>query len=156
MVRVGRYTSIASGVRVVNENHPMVGISTHPLFYLGTSHRHELLIGSDVWIGFNAIILPGCRSIGDGAVVGAGSVVTKDIPPYAVVAGVPAKVLRYRFEPDVAALLHESRWWELPIDDLREAAGLAVQEFCAYATARLSSCHETVHKDMHNTRTERL
>ncbi|MEM6561438.1 MAG: hypothetical protein AAF656_07540, partial [Planctomycetota bacterium] len=105
-VVVGRYTSVAQGVRVFNQNHPLGWLSTHPFFYdprLGVCrdnplHRHTLHIGHDVWLGQNAIITPGCRRIGNGAVVGAGAVVTKDVEPFAIVAGNPARVLRKRFD----------------------------------------------------------
>lgn len=118
-VEIGRFTSIAEGVRVVNENHPTAARSTHPFFYTEGSHRHATTIGSDVWIGFNALILPGCRRVGHGAIIGAGSVLTKDVPDYAIVAGVPAKVIGYRFaEPERQALL-QSQWWELPLDEAR-------------------------------------
>ncbi|PQO43900.1 CatB-related O-acetyltransferase [Blastopirellula marina] len=111
-VEIGNYTSIAAGVRVVNENHPLSHFSTHPQFYVFHEERPWLVIGDDVWIGFNAIILPGCHSIGTGAVIGAGAVVTKDVPPYAIVGGNPARVLRYRFSEDMAEELLASKWWQ--------------------------------------------
>lgn len=110
-VHIGNYTSMAGGVRIVNENHPMTKLSTHPLLYGDHSDRVELKIGHDVWLGFDAIILPGCQEIGTGAIIGAGSVVTKNIPPYAVAVGNPARVLRYRFPPEVCAKLLDSNWW---------------------------------------------
>jgi virginiamycin A acetyltransferase len=124
--RIGRYVSVAAGVRAFGRNHPVDWLSTHPFFFnrhLGLIEEDAvptalLTVGSDAWIGQNAVITAGCRRIGLGAVIGAGSVVTHDVPDFAVVAGVPAKVLRYRFPPDVQGAIRASRWWERPIDDL--------------------------------------
>ena len=79
------------------------------------NHKSGVKINNDVYIGLNAIIMPGV-TIGDGAVVGAGAVVTKDVPPYAIVAGVPAKVVKYRFEQPVIDKLLELKWWDYPKD----------------------------------------
>jgi virginiamycin A acetyltransferase len=111
-VRIGRYTSIGAGVRVVNENHPLDRLTTHPIAYHAGERRKELRIGNDVWIGFNAVILPGCREIATGAVIGAGAVVTRDVPAYAIVVGNPARIAKYRFPADVVERLLQSRWWE--------------------------------------------
>ena len=123
---IGRYCSIAEGVRILTENHPMEFKSTHGFFfnpelkycgdYLG--ERKPLKIGNDVWIGYNAIIMPSVSQIGDGAVVAAGAVVNKDVPPYAVVVGNPARVVRFRFSPDTIEALLESKWWERSIDEI--------------------------------------
>jgi acetyltransferase-like isoleucine patch superfamily enzyme len=78
-------------------------------------------VGSDVWIARNAIILPGV-TVGDGAVIGAGAVVTRDVPPYAVVAGSPAKPIRYRFDGETIGRLLSIKWWDLPDDELRRLA----------------------------------
>lgn len=107
-------------------SHPTRYLSTHPAFYstLGQAghtfaqrNRFEELsrtiIGNDVWIGARALILDG-KVVGDGAIVAAGAVVTRDVPPYAIVGGVPARVIRYRFEPEVIDALLAWRWWELP------------------------------------------
>ncbi|WP_300286554.1 CatB-related O-acetyltransferase [uncultured Alistipes sp.] len=82
--------------------------------------RPPLEIGHDVWIGANAIVLPGVSRIGDGAVIGAGSVVTKDVEPYEIVVGNPARPIRKRFGDAQIAALEKSRWWEM---DRRELAG---------------------------------
>lgn len=119
--RIGRYCSFAKSVRVLDANHPYDAMSTHPFLYeakfgLVAEDRINppwLEISDDVWIGHNAIITPGCKAIGRGAIVGAGAVVTRDVPAYAVMAGLPAKQLRTRFDPDTIAALEASRWWEL-------------------------------------------
>lgn len=80
--------------------------------------RHTLEIGHDVWIGHGATIVSSCHHIGNGAVVAAGTVVTKDVPPYAIAGGVPAKILRYRFDEDVQVKLEASKWWELTPEEL--------------------------------------
>jgi len=120
---VGRYVSAALGLRYAQRNHPLDRISTHPLFYnadLGlVPHDNitsgNLWLGHDAWIGANVFITARCTRIGIGAVVGACSVVTRDIPDYAVVAGNPARILRYRFSPAVIAELLASHWWELDV-----------------------------------------
>jgi acetyltransferase-like isoleucine patch superfamily enzyme len=82
------------------------------------SESEPLKIGNDVWCGVNSIILPNVREIGDGAVVAAGAVVNIDIPPYAIVAGNPARIVRYRFEKEVVDELLESKWWEKSIEEI--------------------------------------
>ncbi len=117
---VGRYVSIAGSVRSYRRNHPARSLSTHPLFFssrCGASQSREmptrkLCIGHDAWIGAHAVILPGCQHIGIGAIVGAGSVVTRDVEPYTIVAGNPAKPIRKRFDTKTIERLLQSRWWE--------------------------------------------
>lgn len=119
-VTVGRYVSMARQVSVFRRNHPLDRMSLHPYFYnakLGVIDQDNiesvpLEIGHDAWIAEAVRITPGCRRIGIGAVVGTGAVVTKDVPDFAVVAGVPAKVVKFRFEPDRQRGILESRWWE--------------------------------------------
>lgn len=119
-VTIGRYVSIASGVRVFLRNHPMERLSMHPFFYnsrVGILAEDNvasgvLEIGHDSWIGERAIITAGCDRIGIGSVIGAGAVVTKNVPDFAVVAGVPARVIRYRFSEETCDLIRASRWWE--------------------------------------------
>lgn len=127
-LRIGRYCSIARTVRSTNNNHPIDALTTHPALYDASfgavDHDHvwegSLLIEDDVWIGHNAVILPGCRIIGRGAVIGAGSIVTRDVDRYAVMAGNPARRLRDRFPPDVAAAIEATRWWECDVAGLRQ------------------------------------
>ncbi len=126
-MRVGRYCSIASSVRTVLGSHPIEALTTHPALYergfgvidADIALDQELVIDDDVWIGHNATILDGCKRIGRGAIIGAGAIVTRDVEPYTVVAGNPARKLRERFEPDLVRLIEASRWWELDLTELR-------------------------------------
>lgn len=123
---IGRYCSIASGVRAVNHNHPLAFKSTSGLFFnpaLGYCNDwlvgfNPLVIGNDVWIGANAVILPEVNHVGDGAVIGAGAVVSRDVPPFAVVLGNPARVVKRRFPDDQIAALLQEKWWQHDLDDL--------------------------------------
>lgn len=127
LTTIGRYCSIAEGACILNGNHPLSHKSLHPFFYEPKAgyvssekiKRRAISIGNDVWIGRNAIITPSVCTIGDGAVIGAGSVVTKDVPDFAVVAGNPAKILKYRFEPNIRNKIKASQWWLRDIDELR-------------------------------------
>ncbi len=124
--KIGRYCSFADGVRIFNGNHPLEFKSMHPFFYnpvFGYVQkeliaRSQLTIGNDVWIGHNAIILPRVKSIGDGAVIGAGAVVTKNVPDYAVVVGNPARVVKYRFSEETRLKIKSSKWWDKDIEEL--------------------------------------
>jgi virginiamycin A acetyltransferase len=123
---VGRYVSLAAGISVHLRNHPLDRISTHPFFFnskLGYLEKdsmefNHLTIEHDAWIGGGVHILPRCKRIGIGAVVGAGAVVTKDVPDYAIVGGNPAQIIRYRFPKKVIDDLLASKWWEKPIEQL--------------------------------------
>ena len=127
---IGRYCSIANDVIIGGDEHPMEWLSTSPVFqdvkHSGPTKRfahHKLppikrtAIENDVWIGDRVIIKQGV-TIGTGAVIGAGAVVTKDVPPYAVVAGVPAKVIKYRCEEATFAGLLRSEWWNMSPSEL--------------------------------------
>jgi acetyltransferase-like isoleucine patch superfamily enzyme len=121
---IGCFTSIANGVVIGGGRHPMEWVGMSPVFYEGRdsvkakfcTHSREAprrtSIGHDVWIGRSAILLPGV-SVGHGAVVGAGAVVTKPVAPYAIVAGNPASLLRYRFSEDTIARLLAAQWWSM-------------------------------------------
>lgn len=125
-IRIGRYCSFANSVRVVEANHPSDAISTHPFLYdprLSPVARPlpkvpPLVVEDDVWVGHNVTLLPGCRFIGRGAIIAAGAVVTTDVPAYAVMAGLPARLLRMRFDADLIAALEQSRWWTRSIAEL--------------------------------------
>jgi len=124
---IGKYCSIAVCMRSMNRNHPMDFKSMHAFFFNPAlkycdEDRIEyvpLEIGNDVWIGHNAIIMPHVKTIGDGAVVGAGAVVHNNVPPYGVVVGNPARVVRYRFPKETIEKLLESRWWEKSIEEIK-------------------------------------
>ena len=132
-VKIGNYCSIAPGVQRLVGNHPMTDISTHPLFHLKefgcceeTKYEsHKLTIGNDVWIGVNAIITGNVEYIGDGAVIGAGAVVTHNVEPYAVVAGCPAKIIRFRFTKEEQDSLTSSKWFELTPNEIQPAVKYA-------------------------------
>jgi len=126
---VGRYTSIASGLQIIRGSHPIAHRSSHPFFYdpdfgyvdkLHITRRRKLIIGNDVYIGAGVIILPPVTSIGDGAVIAAGSIVVKDVPPFAVIAGNPAKIIKYRFSQPVIDQIRQSAWWEKDINEIKE------------------------------------
>ena len=128
-VHIGSYCSIGRNVHLGLAVHPNDWLSTHTFQYnsdwfpqvetyrkITRKKRHlhhaPTIIGSDVWIGNGALVRSGIR-IGHGAIIGAGSVVTKNVPPYSIVGGVPAKLIRSRFPPDIVAELLETQWWKL-------------------------------------------
>lgn len=130
LITIGTYCSFGPDVVIIPSmahiparGYELCALSTFPLPSLnkkGTGKKHNVpmkeayvKIGSDVWIGAHAIILPAV-TVGDGAIVGAGAVVTHDVPPYAVVVGVPAKILRFRFDEDTVNKLLRIRWWDWP------------------------------------------
>lgn len=134
-VEVGPFCSIAANVVIGLGNHPTHLVSTSPVFYDSTqplpeffvsgTRENEILprttIGADVWIGDGARIMSGLV-VGTGAVIAAGAVVVRDVEPYAIVGGIPAKILRYRFPAEIRERLLATRWWERSDDWLREHA----------------------------------
>ena len=125
---IGRYCSFARGILILNGSHPVIFKSTHPFFYnpsLGYTdrlliERTKIVIGNDVWIGANATILPSVSHIADGAIIGAGSVVAKNVLPFAVVVGNPAKTIRYRFQEETIRKIVQSGWWDRDIESIKE------------------------------------
>lgn len=118
--QIGSYVSIGPNVRRFGAAHPLASTSLHPFWYNSTfgyvsdAHdveRTECVIGHDSWIGANVTILPGCRRIGIGAVVGAGSVVTRDVPDFSIVVGNPGRVIGHRLPEDVRKILLDARPW---------------------------------------------
>lgn len=119
-VEIGRYCSIANDVVIGPSNHPITNFSTHPISYdidNFPDKNVKTIIGNDVWIGTRAIIKRGIK-IGNGAVIASGAIVTKDVEPYAVVAGVPAKIIKYRFDSETIQELQALEWWNLPKEKL--------------------------------------
>lgn len=132
---IGKFSNIASHVRINATNHPTWRATQHHFTYRAGDYfedaenetaffkwrrNNAVTIGHDTWIGHGAIILPGV-TIGDGAVVGSGAVVTKDVAPYAIVGGTPARVIRKRHEPDVVEGLQTLAWWDWDHSRLRHA-----------------------------------
>lgn len=130
---IGSFTSIASNVTIGGAKHPMEWVGMSPVFYKGRdsirkkfvlnelSPPQKTIIGNDVWIGKSAIIISGVE-ISNGAVIGAGSVVTKNIPPYAIAAGNPAKIIRYRFDRKTIEHLESIEWWNLKDNEIQKIA----------------------------------
>jgi virginiamycin A acetyltransferase len=134
-LRIGRFCALAHGTTFVmsDANHVLSGASTFPFPILGGAwagsmplaampfpDRGDTVVGHDVWLGYESLVLPGV-TIGHGAVVGARAVVSRDVPPYAVVAGNPARVVRQRFAPDDVARLLALAWWDWPAEALTPA-----------------------------------
>lgn len=133
-LKVGKFCSIACGAKFLftSANHKMHSISTYPfpIFFeewgldvtnitSAWDNKGDIVIGNDVWIGYEAIVLSGVM-IGDGAIIGTRAVVTKDVPPYTIVGGIPAKPIRKRFSDEVISKLLELQWWNWPENRIKE------------------------------------
>ena len=137
---IGKFCSIACGAKFIFNaaNHTLNSLSTYPFpimfeeWDLGTAcediaaawdNHGDIVVGNDVWIGYEAVILAGV-TIGDGAIIGSRAVVTKDVPPYTIVGGLPAKPIRRRYDEETAARLEKLRWWDWPEAQVRRAIPL--------------------------------
>lgn len=130
-LKIGKFCSIACGAKFLmnSANHAMGSLSSYvfPIFWEdwglekrpadAWDNRGDIVVGNDVWIGYEAVILSGV-TIGDGAVIGARAVVTKDVAPYSIVGGVPAKEIRKRFDPETVEALLLLRWWDWPLEKI--------------------------------------
>lgn len=131
---IGKFCSIACGAKFIftSANHKLSSLSTYPfpLFFEewdqdkanvtdSWDNKGDIVIGNDVWIGYEAVVMQGV-TIGDGAIIGTRAVVTKDVPPYTIVGGVPAKPIRKRFSDEVIAQLLEIKWWDWSDDKIKE------------------------------------
>ncbi len=149
-LRIGKFCQIADGVQFITSsaNHRYDGISSYPFAVFGGDREGrpslpkggaDTVVGNDVWIGQGATILPGAI-IGNGVIIGAGSVMGGVIPAYSIVAGNPATVRRYRFDPAEIIALEAVRWWDWPIDEIlaleAEISGADVAKLAAIAAAR--------------------
>lgn len=134
---IGKFVQIAHGVRFITSsaNHAMSGFSTYPFanfrmtsqttseeivaMFEASKNRGDMVIGNDVWIGLDAILMPGV-TIGDGAIIGAKSVVTHDVEPYTIVAGNPARMVKKRFDDETIKRLLKIQWWNWPIQTIED------------------------------------
>ena len=134
-LRIGKFCSIACGAKFLfnSANHALRSLSTYPfpIFYeewglegkdirQAWDNKGDIVIGNDVWIGYQAVILAGV-TVGDGAIIGSRAVVTRDVPPYTIVGGVPAKPIRKRFDEETIARLRALRWWDWDQETIRRA-----------------------------------
>ena len=132
---IGKFCSIACGAKFIFNcaNHTLTSLSTYtfPLFFeewdlpksevaTAWDNKGDIVIGNDVWIGYNAVIMAGV-TVGDGAIIGTRAVVTKDVEPYSIVGGIPAKEIRKRFSPDIVARLQKLQWWNWDIEKIRNS-----------------------------------
>lgn len=149
-LRVGSYSSIG-GTYLLGGGHPADRVTTYPLRVQlrmegagedGFPRKvRDTVIGSDCYVGWGCMLLSNV-TIGDGAIVGSGALVTKDVPPYAIVGGNPAKIIRYRYDEQQIASLLRIRWWDWPEEEIRAAVDLLsgddVDKFIAYARDRFT------------------
>ena len=146
-LRIGKFGMLASGVEFVmnGANHLSQAVSAYPFAVFGGDwagamegktypSKGDTVVGHDVWLGYRATIMPGVR-IGHGAIVGACAVVTRDVPPYAIVGGNPARLIRPRFDADTTARLLALAWWDWPIEKITRYAPLLTGDVAAFLAA---------------------
>lgn len=135
---IGKFAAISWGVTLGPEEHDFTRVTNHSFLYSTKSFQlvkqkmyspfvKECVIGNDVWIGCNSTVLRGV-TIGDGAVIGANSLVNKDVPPYAIVAGSPARIIKYRFSAEIIEALLKTKWWDYSLEVISENAELFALE----------------------------
>jgi virginiamycin A acetyltransferase len=157
--RVGSWCSIGRDFLVRRRNHPIDRITQHPFFYsaklgvLATDSIEQLTdnpleIGHDVWIGDRVMILGGCRSIGNGAIIAAGAVVTADVAPYMIVGGIPAKAIRSRFPAEIQHYLELSRWWEFDLTTLTKLQAMLLEPLTEPLAAEFAQRCEALRDDV--------
>ncbi|PSW16972.1 chloramphenicol acetyltransferase [Photobacterium sanctipauli] len=150
-LRIGKFCAIANGTKFImaDANHATVGVSTFPFAVFGKGWAEampltdyplkkyeDIRVGNDVWFGYDVTVMPGVK-IGNGAIIGSKAVVASDVPPYAIVAGNPAKVIRTRYSEEEVKILEQLAWWDWPIDHVQAVIPVLVkgqiQELHAYA-----------------------
>lgn len=145
---IGKFCAIAKGVQFImnGANHKLSGFSTFPFYIFGNGwekampqaddlpYKGDTIIGNDVWIGYKALIMPGVK-IGNGAIISSRSVVTSDVPAYAVVGGNPANVIKKRFTDETIAMLEKLAWWDWPVEKI-------TQNLTAIMSSNLEALHD--------------
>ena len=146
-LHIGKFCMLASGVEFImnGANHLAEAVSAYPFAVFGGEwagamagktypNKGDTVVGNDVWMGYRATIMPGV-TIGHGAIIGACAVVTRDVPPYAIVGGNPARVIRMRFDADTVARLLALAWWDWPIEKITRFAPLLTGDVAAFLAA---------------------
>ncbi|CNH85748.1 Vat family streptogramin A O-acetyltransferase [Yersinia alsatica] len=145
---IGKFCAIAKGAQFImnGANHKLSGFSTFPFYIFGNGwekampqadnlpYKGDTIIGNDVWIGYKALIMPGVK-IGNGAIISSRSVVTSDVPAYAVVGGNPANVIKKRFTDETIAMLEKLAWWDWPVEKI-------TQNLTAIMSSNLEALHD--------------
>lgn len=155
-VTIGNYCSFANDVMIGLGQHPTKLLSTNSIFYkkgitgrfahhIDFEEEKTTYVGNDVWIGNGAVVMDGVH-IGDGAIVGSRAVVTKDVPPYAIVGGVPAKVIRYRFSEDVIRAIEATKWWNLSDSEIEQILPIFTQE--DITVEKINNAFKTVNRNL--------
>lgn len=154
---IGKFSQIASGVTFImnGANHQMNAASTYPFYIINgwtatppkmedLPLKGDTVIGNDVWIGQNATIMPGVH-IGDGAIIGLNSVVSRDVKPYTIVAGNPARPIRKRFDDELIDLMLKLKWWDKSIEDIQELIPILTNSNLKYVRERVHEIITSTH-----------